>query len=360
MRMNRVDSIYTGNSGWVELHSLLKAYRDVGIFILVDENTRKYCLPLLLEKCPELTTADIIEVQGIESNKTVSGVESIWRSLANGNAVRNSLLICLGGGIITDMGGFAAATFKRGMDFIHIPTTLLAMVDAAIGGKTGVNLASVKNQIGVFALPAAVFIFEQFLKTLPKRQKLSGFAEMIKHAMIDSQAHLDNLIQLNSYEKVCYENSIFESVAVKADIVKQDINENGLRKVLNFGHTIGHAIETYSLENDPNPLLHGEAIAIGLLCESFISMRMLGFNENELKRISDFINRNFPHYKLNLADADVLFRYMHQDKKNFEKLQLNFTLLQSIGKPLWNQVVNENLVRESLHFYTNLEIGFFV
>ncbi len=354
------DSIFSGTKGWEQLRTLLAAYRHAGIYILVDENTTKFCLPVLLEKCPELGSAAVITAPGSESNKTVAGVEHIWRSLAKANAVRNSLLLCLGGGVITDMGGFAAATFKRGIDFVHIPTTLLAMVDAALGGKTGVNLDSVKNQLGVFEMPKAVFIFDTFLETLSKRQKLSGFAEMIKHAVIDSPDHFEKLMLLNSPEKICNDANILESVLVKVAVVKQDPKEAGIRKALNFGHTIGHAIETYSQKHDTNPLLHGEAIAIGMICESFISMQLLGFPEDDLRQISAFINRHFPEYRLKPAIAEELFVYMYQDKKSFDPMQLNFSLLRGIGKPVWDQLAGEKLVRESLHFYTNLDAGFFV
>jgi 3-dehydroquinate synthase len=358
--MNKVDSVFSGRAGWEQLQAFITGYLNTGIFILVDENTGNHCLPILLGECPELGKAGIISIKSSESNKTIAGIESIWHKLMQGNAVRNSLLICLGGGVVTDMGGFAAATYKRGMDFIHIPTTLLAMVDAAIGGKTGVNLDSVKNQVGVFALPKAVFIFDQFLKTLPKRQKLSGYAEMIKHSMTNSEVHFEKLILSNSPEKVCNEKSILESISVKTNIVVLDPDEKGRRKVLNFGHTIGHALETFSQRHDSNPLLLGEAIAIGMICESFISMRLLGFSEDSLKKMSSLVNWHFPHYRLSHGAANELFSIMYQDKKNLDQIQLNFTLLRKIGEPVWDQLVSEKLVRESLHFYTNLEIGFFV
>jgi len=358
--MNKVDSVFSGKEGWSQLNALVARSLNAGVYILVDENTAKFCLPVLLSECPELESAGVITLKSAESNKTITGIEAVWHQLLQSNAVRNSLLICLGGGVITDMGGFAAATFKRGMDFIHIPTTLLGMVDAAIGGKTGINMDSVKNQIGVFAMPKAVFIFDQFLKTLPKRQKLSGYAEVIKHAMINSEAHFERLILSNSPEKVCNEKNILESIAVKTNIVLLDPEETGIRKVLNFGHTIGHALESFSQKHDSNPMLHGEAIAIGMICESFISMRLLGFSENNLKKMSSLVNWHFPHYRLSHGAANELFSYMYHDKKNSEHMQLNFTLLRNIGEPVWDQLVSEKLVRESLHFYINLDIGFFI
>jgi 3-dehydroquinate synthase len=358
--MNKFNTIFSGAKGWAQLNEMLPEYNNSGIFVLVDENTSKLCLPLLIEKCPAVENSGIIIIPSGETNKTVASVELLWRNLIAGNAVRNSLLICLGGGVISDIGGFAAASFKRGMDFIHIPTTLLSMVDAAIGGKTGVNLDSIKNQIGLFALPKAVFIFSEFLKTLPDRQKLSGYAEMIKHAMIDSEAHFNKLIRLNSPNKVCNEVDILESAAVKLRIVEADPTEKGIRKALNFGHTLGHAIESFSHKHDPDPLLHGEAIAIGLICESFISMRLLGLTEDDLRRMSSLVNWHFPHYRFSHGSANELFELMNHDKKNLEKSQLNFSLLGKIGEPVLDVVPGEKLIRESLHFYMNLEIDFFV
>jgi len=358
--MNTATSIYTGILGWSKLQDIVLLYKQSAIYILVDENTRNYCLPWLLNKCPNLMDAVVIELQGGEANKTVAGAEKIWRNLIAGKAVRSSLLLCLGGGVITDIGGFAAATFKRGMDFIHIPTTLLAMVDASIGGKTGVNLDSIKNQIGVFALPKAVFIFTEFLKTLPERQRLSGYAEMLKHAVIDSDSHFEKLLLLNSPEKVCNEKNVLESVHVKTEIISNDITETGMRKVLNFGHTIGHAVETYSQKHDADPLLHGEAIAIGLICESFISMRLMDFSQDDLKKMASLVSWHFPHYRLKPKAADELITIMMHDKKNPESSKINFSLLRKTGDPVYDQYPGEKLIRESLHFYVNLEVGFFV
>lgn len=358
--MNISNSIYSGVVGWSRLRDVVSKYKPSGIYILVDENTRTLCLPLLRDKCSGLEDAVVIEIHSNETNKTIASVEKIWQQLVAENAVRKSLIICLGGGLTTDVGGFAAATFKRGINFIHIPTTLLAMVDAALGGKTGVNLNSIKNQIGVFALPEAVFIFEEFLKTLPARQKLSGYAEMLKHAMIHSEEMFEKFIILNSHEKVCNEANILESASVKMEIVDSDFTETGLRKALNFGHTIGHAIESYSRKYDSDPLLHGEAIAIGLICESFISMRMFGLDKNDLKRLANLISWHFPHYRFKAKPGAELLALMCHDKKNASSSQLNFSLIRKIGEPVCDQYPGEKLILESLHFYMNLEVGFFV
>jgi 3-dehydroquinate synthase len=358
--MNNPNSIYSGISGWSRLQEVILEYNKSGIFILVDENTHTFCLPVLKQHCSGLENALVIEVESNESHKTIASVEKVWQKLIDGNAVRKSLMICLGGGLVTDIGGFAAATFKRGMPFVHIPTTLLAMVDASLGGKNGVNFNMIKNQIGVFELPESVFLFTEFLYTLPARQKLSGYAEMVKHAMIDTEKHFENIIVRNSPDKYCDEINVLESARVKMDIVNQDMMEKGLRKVLNFGHTIGHAIESFSQKYDPDPLLHGEAIAIGLVCESFISMRMFSLNESDLKKMANLVSWHFPYYRFRPGSANELLELMCHDKKNNSTSELNFSLIRKIGEPVWDQIPGEKLIRESLHFYMNLEVGFFV
>ena len=358
--MDYQEHIFSGKTGWNQISHLVNQHSGSGIFILMDENTRKFCLPILLEKCSGLDQAVLIKSKSGDENKTILNINRIWEQLSENHALRSSLLLCLGGGVISDMGGFAGATFKRGIHFVHIPTTMLAMVDAAIGGKTGVNLNSIKNQVGVFDQPDAIFIFTEFLHTLPVKQKLSGYAEVIKHAMIDSKEHFDELMLQNSPEKVCNDSQIIKSANVKVNIVQQDPHENGLRKVLNYGHTIGHAVESFSHLNDPQPLSHGEAIAVGLLCESFISMRLLGFPENDLKRLSGLISDHFAHYHIKPKTTDLLLGLMAHDKKNFMKDKINFTLLKEIGVPILDQTPSENLIRESLHFYENLDIDFFI
>jgi len=356
--MNISNTLYSGAQGWDKLQEIILEYSKSGIYILVDENTHKLCLPDVRGKCRGLENAMVIEVPGSESNKTIASIEKIWLQLVDGGAVRNSLMICLGGGVITDIGGFAASTYKRGMNFIHIPTTLLAMVDAALGGKTGVNLNAIKNQVGVFAPPKAVFIFTEFLSTLPSRQILSGYAEMLKHAMIESESLFTRLIGFNSPEQISNEKDILASAAVKMKVVTEDIDEKGIRKVLNLGHTIGHAVEAYSQKNDPDPLLHGEAIAIGLVCEAFISMHMLGMPENDLKRLVSQVARFYPHYRLKSKSSEELLTYMTHDKKNASVSKLNFSLIRSIGQPVYDQYPGEKLILESLHFYMNLDAGF--
>ena len=347
-------SLYSGKKGWLRLQEIISDYNPSGIYILVDENTFKYCLPVLLEKCACITEACIINIPSGEANKTVASIEKIWQMLTVGKAMRSSLLLCLGGGVITDIGGFAAATFKRGMDFVHIPTTVLAMVDAAIGGKTGINLDSLKNQVGVFAQPKSVFVFTEFLETLPERQKLSGYAEMLKHALTDSQDHFADLLGLNSPMNACIETAILRSAAVKIEVVEQDPSEGGIRKVLNFGHTIGHAIEAFSQKNDTDPLSHGEAVAIGLICESYISSKMFGLDRNDLAKISAHVKLHFKHYTIAAGTVDELLALMFHDKKNTDNTQLNFSLINNVGNPVWDKFPGENLIRKSLKYYMDI------
>src|SRR5690554_6762169 len=256
------------------LNKFLKERSYSKIFILTDRNTGEQCLPILIAGMPVDFEYDIIEVDPGEENKNIDFCIGIWKMLLDFGAERNSLLINLGGGVVTDMGGFAASTYKRGIDFIQIPTTLLSQVDASIGGKTGIDLDTVKNIIGTFTQPQAVFINVDFLKTLDKRQLVSGFAEMIKHAFIFDANYYQELKAFDFDHPS--EAMIYRSVQIKNEVVKEDPKESGLRKILNFGHTIGHAVETYSIDNDKDSLVHGEAIAIGMICEAYLSHKYNG------------------------------------------------------------------------------------
>ena len=343
--------IYAGKPGWEALSGLIELHSAAGVYILADRNTIQHCLPLLRRNCPDLANAKVFEIPAGEGAKTIDSVIFSWNLLSESLAMRNSLLLCLGGGVITDMGGFAAATFKRGIHFAHIPTTLLAMVDAAIGGKTGIDVGGLKNQVGLFARPDAVFCFPEFLQTLPARELVSGFAEMIKHALISSRDHFDELLMLRELSATNLQVYLGHSAGIKAEIVAADPQETGLRKVLNLGHTIGHAVETYSLLHDPKPLLHGEAIAVGLVCEAFISMQMLGLPETDLELIEGLISKHFLHYQPEPAVMGEVISLMMNDKKNNKPGSINFTLLKEVGLPVVDQFPGEELIRESLTYY---------
>lgn len=333
------------------LNLILEEKKYSNVFILTDENTGKHCLPRLLESLPASFSYDLIEVSAGEESKNIDFCIGIWKMLLDFGAERNSLLINLGGGVVTDMGGFAASTYKRGIDFIQIPTTLLSQVDASIGGKTGIDLDSVKNIIGTFTQPQAVFINIDFLNTLGKRQLISGFAEMVKHAFIFDADYFQEIKHFDFDHPDM--RSIHRSVEIKNEVVTQDPKESGLRKILNFGHTIGHAVETYSLDNDEDSLLHGEAIAIGMICEAYLSHKYNGLGLVELQEIVRFVRKVFPDYELRSESFSDLIEVMKNDKKNSSG-KIGFSLLTKISHCSYNHYLEEDKIKEALSFYQEL------
>ncbi|MGX5691491.1 3-dehydroquinate synthase [Arcticibacter tournemirensis] len=321
------------------------------VFFLTDLSTSEYCLPLIGKYLPELDNYDIIEVDPGEENKNIDYCIGVWQMLLDFGADRNSLLINLGGGVITDMGGFAASTFKRGIDFIQIPTTLLSQVDASVGGKTGIDLGSIKNIIGTFTQPKAVFISTEFLKTLSKRQLVSGFAEIVKHGLIADKDYYYQIQNMDIEEPAA--EIIYRSVEIKNHVVTTDPFEKGLRKTLNFGHTIGHAVETYSLKNDSDPLLHGEAIALGMICEGFLSHKHNGLGEEDLKEIIRYIRSVFPDYSVKPSSYSDVMEFMKNDKKNISG-NIGFALLKEIGHCDYNIYIEEAQIIESFDYYNSL------
>ncbi len=319
-------------------------------FILVDENTKKYCLGRLFSAVPDLAHATLIEIESGETNKNIEVCKHIWRALSEGGADRKTMLINLGGGVIGDIGGFCASTFKRGIRFINIPTTLLAQVDASVGGKTGIDLNSLKNEIGTFSEPQAVFIYPDFLETLDARQLNSGFAEIVKHALIADERLWKEIMHVNTADIRSLVPLITRSVEIKNGIVKSDPKEEDNRKVLNFGHTIGHAIESWSFESDEVTLLHGEAIAIGMICESYVSYRKAKLSELSLREITSFLLSSFNPAKIDSFAFNRLIELMKHDKKN-EKGEINFTLISAIGKAEINRNISADIIRESLKYY---------
>src|ERR1700749_1957791 len=289
-------NIYFENS-LGHLASFIQNGRYSRFFVLTDENTAQYCLPLLREQLGNPDNFDIIEINAGEESKHINFCIGVWKMLIDFGADRQSLLINLGGGVISDLGGFAASTFKRGIDFVHIPTTLLSQVDASVGGKTGIDLENIKNIIGTFTQPKAVFIEHEFLQSLPPRQILSGLAEMLKHGLIADAAYW-NQLKFSDLENPSAE-LVYHSVEIKNKVVIEDPHEKGIRKSLNYGHTIGHAIETYSLMNDENPLTHGEAIAAGMICEAKLSNLKIHLDDSELQEITDVIMGLYPKYHFN-------------------------------------------------------------
>ncbi|MET4141169.1 3-dehydroquinate synthase [Pedobacter sp. UYP1] len=318
------------------------------VFVFADRNTAELCLPVFREMLDDFSGFDLIETDPGEENKNIDFCIGIWKTLLDFGADRKCLVINLGGGVITDMGGFVASTYKRGVDFINIPTTLLSQVDASVGGKTGIDIDNVKNMVGTFSLPQAVFIEAEFLKTVPQRELLSGFAEMIKHGLIVDQEYYHQL-KAADYKNITTA-AIHRSVEIKNEVVTADPQEKGLRKILNFGHTIGHAVESYSLSKDKKPLTHGEAIAIGMICEAYLSHKNSTLSAEELQEIRQYISKVYPAYKIKEKSFAQLSVLMQSDKKN-EHGNVLFSLLQSIGKCTYNCRVSESDIVESLEYY---------
>ena len=297
------------------------------IAILVDEFTNKYCLPIIEDLLPSNFTK--ILIKSGEHHKNLATCERVWDRMTNANMDRHSLLVNLGGGVIGDLGGFCASTYKRGIDFIQIPTTLLAQVDASVGGKLGIDFHGLKNHIGVFQLPKAVLIDPKFIDTLSIQQKKSGFAEIIKHCLIRDEQEW-NVIRQQSFEELDLSKLIAHSVAIKEAVVLEDPKEAGLRKILNFGHTLGNAIETYLLDKGKRKILHGEAIAIGMIVEAFISHQRDLISLQELEEIESYLFENYGRVKLHPEEISKIIALTAQDKKNKGK-EIRFSLLTGIG-----------------------------
>ncbi len=334
-----------------ELQSFLIDHDYSQLLILVDRNTNDHCLPQLQACIPDIVDYDIIEIDPGEENKNIDFCIGVWKTMLDFGADRKALMLNLGGGVVTDLGGFAAATFKRGIDFINVPTTLLSQVDASVGGKTGIDLDNVKNIIGTFTQPKAVFISNRFLETLDDKQLRSGFAEVIKHGLIQDRNLFNECLQIELPN--IPEDIVYKSVAIKNEVITTDPYEKGLRKILNFGHTIGHAIEGYSLINDQNPLLHGEAIAIGMICEGFISKKLNNFDDSELQTMVTYLTSIYPSYPIQQSIYPQLIELMKNDKKN-EDNRVGFALLRNIGECDFNKFVDEDDIIESLDYYNEL------
>ncbi len=329
-----------------ELKPILAKYNKEKIYLLTDDNCYKYCLPVISEVLPK--SLRVITIENGEKHKNYKTLQLIWDFLVKNDADRDSLLINLGGGVITDIGGFAASTFKRGMRFINIPTSLLAQVDASIGGKTGINYLGLKNEIGVINQAEKVLISSVFLNTLEKSEFLSGFSEMIKHALINNKKHLEELksYYLNHFKTDKIDRIhelIVKSVNIKEHFIKNDLNDKGIRQTLNFGHTFGHVFESYFNEKQEGKIKHGEAVAFGMICELYLSVKKLNFPKTELNRISLFINTIYGKLNIPPKDFNNIFNYMLHDKKNSSG-KINCVLLKETG----NAVINNRISKEEM------------
>lgn len=328
-----------------------KAYSKV--FIITDDVVNEYCLPYFLQKLAVDIPIEIIEVESGEAQKNIDTCTQLWSILTDFEADRNVLLLNVGGGMITDLGGFVAATYKRGVDFVNIPTTLLAMVDASVGGKNGVNLNSLKNMIGTFTNPKMVIVDASYLETLPGNQMRSGLAEMYKHGLIADASYWEQLKNLDQLTTNDLELLIYHSVSIKNEIVLQDPEEKNVRKLLNFGHTLGHVIESYCLENSHFPtLLHGEAIAVGMILEAYISYKKGLLTKNLYTEIKETLNLMYKPIVFNENDIEICSSLLIHDKKN-ENGKIRFTLLEDIGKGIIDQTVESHFIKEAFDDYMN-------
>ena len=343
-------SIYFQQDAFEKLNSYLIENKPSKLIFLVDENTRKDCLPYFKSNLKTKIQTAIIEINAGEIHKNIDTCVDVWKELAELNTDRKSLVINLGGGMVTDLGGFVASTFKRGIKFINIPTTLLSMVDASVGSKTGVDLGTLKNLVGLFSNPEMVVIDTKFLDTVTKRELHSGLAEVIKYGLT-YDVNLWNSIKKNDPYNSHLNEIIYRSIEIKNEVVIQDPRENGLRKVLNFGHTIGHAIESYFLESDDRETLtHGEAIAMGMVIESYFSYKLFNFPESELTIIKSKITELFGTVKLTQEDYDPIIDLMKYDKKNVGNT-VNFVLLNNLADFNIDCQVSNDLLFEGLDFY---------
>ncbi|MDI1315981.1 3-dehydroquinate synthase [Flavobacterium sp.] len=343
--------IVFGENGYEFLNTFIKENNYSSIFILSDTNTNEFCLTRFLPFLATDKKLEIIEIEPGESEKNITSCVEIWSILTDFGADRKSLVINVGGGVITDIGGFVASTFKRGIDFIHIPTSLLAMVDASVGGKNGVDLGSLKNQIGVINVPKLVLVDTEYLSTLPQNEMRSGLAEMLKHGLIFDVDYWTQFRELNAIDFADFDTLIYRSIEIKNEIVLQDPTENGIRKSLNFGHTLGHAIESYFLENEnKKTLLHGEAIAVGMILESYISWQKKLITAAEYIEIKNTITAVFETIVFEEDDLNPILDLLIHDKKN-EYGKIQFALLDGIGNIKINQEVENELIIKSFADY---------
>jgi 3-dehydroquinate synthase len=343
--------IFFNETGYEKINTFISESMYSSIFILVDEHTNEYCLPKFLPNLATETPIEIIEIEAGEEIKNITTCVEIWSILSELGADRKSLIVNLGGGVITDIGGFIASTFKRGIDFINVPTTLLGMVDASIGGKNGVDLGNLKNQIGVINVPQLLLIDTNFLETLSQREMRSGLAEMLKHGLIYDKNYWEQFLDLSQIDFADFDALVYRSIEIKNEIVKQDPTENGIRKALNFGHTLGHGIESHFL-NSETPLLHGEAIAIGMILESYVSKEKGLLSNEEYQQIKYIITNIYEKVTFNDDDIVSIQNLLIHDKKN-EYGKVQFALINGIGKIIINQSVENELIINSFKEYNS-------
>lgn len=342
--------IFFGKTVYKELNSFFTKGKYSQLFLICDSNSFTHCFPELVTNCKKLATAEIIEIDGGETSKNIEICAQIWETMLEMNADRNALIINLGGGVVSDLGGFVASVYKRGIDFINIPTTLLSMADASVGGKTGIDFANLKNVIGTITQPKAVFIQSGYLRSLPKRQFNNGIAEIFKIALISDKKLWTKLNIDNEFKNV--DDYLHRSIELKNVFVKKDPTEKNVRKSLNFGHTIGHAVEAVLLGTD-DELLHGEAVVIGMIAEAFISRKKNLINEKILIEIVECFRNHFTLTPVHPQHFEAIDKLILNDKKNSHG-KTKYVLLQGIGKCKINVEINKDLVAKSLEYYNSV------
>ena len=342
-----IQDVEVGNIGDSSLEKILESYSDRGIIVIVDQNTHDLCLEFLITTFPQLKKSEIILLPVGEENKVMEVCMQVWNAFSEYGFGRRDLVLNLGGGVVTDTGGFLASLYKRGMDFIHIPTSLLGMIDASIGGKNGIDLNQYKNQLGTISAPKRVFVDPVFMGTLPEAEFYNGYAEMLKYAFIKDK-HLFNEIKGFSKEKDFSNiDVIVKCIQIKVDIVDGDLYEKAERKLLNFGHTVGHAIEGYFLESVP--ISHGHAVALGMCAEAYLSMDKVGLSKKEYKQIEEVLTRVYPFIKFTDEDIKAIIKLMYNDKKN-ESGKIYSVLLHGIGSSTFhNELLESEIGKALLH-----------
>lgn len=332
---------------------LQETYANRKLYFLVDENTHAHCLTqIMVQGNSWLQDAEILEVEPGEESKQLEIAAQLYLALLESGADRKAVLVNVGGGMISDLGGYIAATFKRGISFVHVPTSLLGMVDASIGGKVGINLAEHKNQIGAFAKPDCILVNTDFLDTLPTRELMAGFAEMLKHSLIQGEQNFAELIETHPVQQSNWRKLVEQSMQFKQSIVRVDPNEANERKILNFGHTFGHAIESIFMHSN-EPLLHGEAVAQGLLFELFLSKELCNFSSDFLNKAVQYLTTNYPKLNLDISHVEALWHYMQFDKKNAQS-EVVAALLSANGKYETQVKLSKQQVELALDWYAKL------
>ncbi|WP_300439765.1 3-dehydroquinate synthase [Christiangramia sp.] len=349
-----LDSVFFAENGYSKLNEFLKKENPSRIFILVDSNTHEHCLSDFLQKIQNEVQTEVLEIEAGEEFKNLETCAGVWNALSELEADRKSLLINLGGGVVTDLGGFVASAFKRGIQFINVPTTLLSMVDASVGGKTGVDLGNLKNQIGIINQPEMVLIDSSYLSTLSPQEMRSGLAEILKHGLIADESYWDRVSNLSDLDLSHLDEIIKQSVKIKGTIVDKDPFEQNIRKILNYGHTLGHAIESYCLTHpEKKKLLHGEAIAAGMILETYLSVQLKNFPKEKLQNITRVIKNMYGKEEFSENDIEHIKKLMKFDKKN-DRGNINFVLLEDIGKPVCDIVVPEEIIQQAFDFYARI------